>query len=61
MSCYFTITELNDIGNALSRTNKEMILMIGGIYIGIFVYYTYSNRWSAGDTHSYHTDVYYYN
>lgn len=61
MSCYFTITELNDIGNALSRTNKEMILMVVCIYIGIFVYYTYSNMWSGGDTHSYHKDVYYYN
>ena len=61
MSCYFTITELNDIGNALSRANKEMIFMVGCIYIGIFVYYTYSNMWSGGDTHSYHMDACYYN
>jgi hypothetical protein len=61
MSCYFTITELNDIGNALSRANKKMLLMIGFIYIGIFVYYKYSNMWSGDDTHSYHTDAYYYN
>ena len=61
MSCYFTITEINDIGNALSRTSKEMILIVGCIYIGLFVYYKYSNMLLVDDTHSYHTDAYCYN
>lgn len=61
MSFYFTTTELNDIGRALSHTNKAMLFTMLNFCFIMFTIHTTFSKWKVFDTHSNHTDVCYYN